>query len=75
MGQGEGDGVSKPTHRITVTIDAQYQHAAVTVPSASVCVSGSGNIDHFLDVFRAALVAAGYAAGTAEKLQIVEGDE
>jgi hypothetical protein len=58
------------THTVAVTITGQYPHGAQ--PRASVTVAGDGSIDHMLDAFRAALVAAGFAAQTAAQLTIAE---
>lgn len=61
-----------PTHTITVTIEGRYPHGEKQ--RASVSVDGDGDIDHMVETFQAALVAAGFAPATAGSLRITEGD-
>ncbi len=62
-----------PTHTITVTIEGRYPHGEKQ--RASVSVDGDGTLDHMVDTFQAAIVAAGYMASTAGTLRIGEVDE
>lgn len=46
------------THKIEITITGNYPHGAKQ--HASVSVSGTGDIEHFEQAFRAAMTAAGF---------------
>jgi len=55
------------THLVTITVTGRYldgerQHSSVTV-------AGDGGLDHMIDAFQAALVAAGFSTETAAKLE------
>ena len=54
------------THTVTITVTGNYPHGSKQ--QASVSMSGDGGLDHMLDAFRAALVAAGFSTDTAAKL-------
>ena len=58
------------THTITVAVDGRYPHGGTQ--RATVVVAGDGGLDHMLDTFRAALMAAGYSARIAESLDVRE---
>lgn len=66
-------GNTVPTHTITVTIEGRYPHGKTQ--RASVSVDGDGTLDHMVDTFQAAIVAAGYMPSTAGTLRIGEVDE
>jgi hypothetical protein len=57
------------THRITITLHGLYPHGKEH-EHASVTMAGDGSLDHFVDAFRAALVAAGVSASTAALLDM-----
>lgn len=59
------------SHVITVTVVGRYPHGEKQ--HASVTVAGDGSLDHMLDTFKASLVAAGFSAATAERLDVQEG--
>lgn len=64
------DAMDNLTHTVSISVDGRYahgqqQHCAVTI-------SGDGSLDHMLEAFTAALVAAGFAAETAAKLRCEE---
>jgi len=58
------------THTVKIEVVGMYQHGAKT--HASVSVTGDGSIDHMIDTFRAALVAAGFSSDTASRLDLIE---
>lgn len=60
------------THTVTIEVRGKYPHGA-GMQHASVTLAGSGNLDHMLDAFKAALVAAGFSTETAARLDVVEG--
>jgi hypothetical protein len=60
-----------PTHSVTVIVKARYPHNREH-QQASVTVDGDGDIEHMLDTFRAALVAAGFSATQADRLGMDE---
>jgi len=47
------------SHTITIIISGNYPHGQKQ--HASVTINGDGGIDHMVDVFSAALVAAGFS--------------
>lgn len=55
------------THAVTVTVHGKYPHGEQQ--HASVMVVGDGGLGHMVETFRAALVAAGFDAETAAKLE------
>jgi hypothetical protein len=61
------------THTIEVSISADYPDGVRH--RSSVSVSGDGSLDHAIDTFRAALVAAGFAASVAERLDVLADGE
>ena len=64
----------KPTHTVTITVTGHYSHGPAQ--HAQIALAGDGGLDHMLDAFKAALVAAGFAMATAAQLDIKEdGDE
>jgi len=62
------------THIITVHTDYKYLHADPKRRMYSVEVSGDGDIDHYLQAFRTALVAAGFDLETAARLDIKDSE-
>lgn len=58
------------THTVTITVEHRSHHAGPD--SASVTITGDGSIEHMLDAFQAALVAAGFAPDTAARLRLSE---
>lgn len=57
------------THRITITVHGLYPYGKEHA-YASVTMAGDGSLDHFVDAFRAALVASGVSASTAALLDM-----
>lgn len=57
------------THTVTVTVTGKYPHGQQQV-HASVTVAGDGSLDHMIDAFQAALVAAGFATDTAGRIGV-----
>lgn len=58
--------MAAPSHTVAVTITASTVHTGNQMVSVS--VDGSGDIDHMVETFRAALVAAGFTCATAATL-------
>ena len=58
------------SHKVTITVQGRYPHGGNQF--AEVSIGGDGGLEHMLDAFRAALVAAGFAAQTAQALQVGE---
>ena len=58
------------THTVTITVEHRSHHSGPG--SASVTITGDGSIEHMLDAFQAALVAAGFAPDTAARLRLSE---
>ena len=54
------------THKVEITISGNYPHGAKQ--HASVSISGDGGLDHMIEAFKTALIAAGFAIDTAKKL-------
>ena len=61
------------THIVEVTVTGQYPHGK-QAEHAKVRIAGQGDWDHFREVFKAALVAAGFSAGFAAKLDAIRFD-
>lgn len=61
---------STHTHVVSVTIKGRDPHGPQE--HSGVTVEGDGSIDHILQAFAAALVAAGFATDTAAKLVTLE---
>lgn len=59
------------THTISIRTDYRYRHGDTEKRTASVTVDGDGDLDHYIETFRAALVAAGFALATAAQLDLV----
>ena len=59
------------THTIDITITGNYTHGSKQ--HASVSLSGDGGLDHMIDAFKAALIAAGFAVDTVRKLDRLDG--
>ena len=59
-----------PTHAITITVTGNYPHGAKQ--HAQVVIAGDGGLDHMIDAFKAALIAAGFALETAKKLDEID---
>lgn len=62
----------RASHTVTITVAGRYPHGKEQQLSW-VTVAGDGSLDHMLDTFRAALVAAGFAPSTAGALTISGG--
>lgn len=63
------------SHILTIEASGHYIHGD-PVQRVRITAHGDGGIEHWLDTFKAALVAAGYAMDTAKRVQLVEdGDE
>lgn len=62
----QGGNMNELTHKVEITISGNYPHGARQ--HASVSVSGDGGLDHMIEAFKAALIAAGFAMDTAKKL-------
>ncbi len=56
----------------TVQIIVRHRYGAREVVAADLLVAGDGSIDHMVDSFQAALVAAGFSTDTAGRLNLVE---
>jgi len=54
------------THKIEITITGNYPHGSKQ--HASISISGDGGLDHMIESFKAALIAAGFSMETAKKL-------
>lgn len=59
------------THEIRMQCVAEYVHGESQ--KIELLVEGEGDIDHYLETFRAFLVASGFSSDTAKRLCI--GDE
>lgn len=53
----------EPTHFVQITVTGTYPHGGKQ--QASVSLSGDGGLDHMIEAFKAALVAAGFSVQTA----------
>lgn len=62
--------MNEPTHKIEITISGNYQHGSKQ--HAMVSLSGDGGLDHMIEAFKAALVAAGFSMDTAKKLDEID---
>jgi hypothetical protein len=51
------------THKVEITISGNYPHG--TKQHSSVSISGDGGLDHMIEAFKAALIAAGFSIDTA----------
>lgn len=60
------------THTIEITIHGNYPHGVKQ--HSSVSISGDGGIDHMIDAFKAALIAAGFTAKTAQRIFVEDRD-
>lgn len=58
------------THSIEITIAGNYQHGQKQ--HVKVQMSGDGGLDHMLEAFKAALVAAGFSLETAASLDRID---
>ena len=58
------------THTVTVTVTGNYAHGPKQ--HATVMMAGAGDVEHMLDAFRAAMVAAGFSTALAAKLDIAQ---
>ncbi len=58
------------THSIEITIMGNYPHGQKQ--HAKVQMSGDGGLDHMIEAFKAALVAAGFSLEAAASLDRVE---
>ena len=59
-------GMDELTHKVEITISGNYPHG--NKQHAMVSLSGNGGLDHMIEAFKAALIAAGFSIGTAKKL-------
>ena len=57
------------THIITVTVTGRYMHGKEQ-EHAQVRIGGNGDLDHFIETFRSALVASGFG-DMAENLRML----
>lgn len=55
----------------TYTVRIEYQDKGRRDPRVEILTEGDGGIDHWLDTFRAALVAAGFAVNTARRVVLM----
>lgn len=62
--------MNEPTHKIEITISGNYPHGSKQ--HAMVSLSGDGGLDHMIEAFKAALVAAGFSMDTAKKLDEID---
>jgi len=53
-------------HKVEITVSGNYTHGQKQ--HAMVSISGNGDLNHMIESFKAALIAAGFALGTAAKL-------
>jgi hypothetical protein len=60
------------THSVTVIVCGNYPHGQKQ--HAKVEIAGDGSLDHVIDAFRAALVAAGFSVGVAQQLDMQPND-
>ena len=58
------------THTVTITVTGKYPHGSRE--HCSVTLAGHGDLDHMIEAFKAALVAAGFSVATAAKLDGLE---
>lgn len=58
------------SHTIEISINGNYVHGPKQ--HVSVVLSGDGGLDHFIEAFKTALVAAGFAMDTVKKLDDLE---
>jgi hypothetical protein len=65
--------VPKHSHTVHVLVCGSYPHGQQQ--HVSLEISGDGGLDHMLDTFRAALVAAGFSTEVASRLDILESSE
>ena len=62
------------SHILTIEASGNYIHGD-PVPRARITAHGDGGIEQWLDTFKAALVAAGYALYTAKRIRLVEDED
>jgi hypothetical protein len=58
------------THKIEIIISGNYTHGPRQY--ASVTMGGDGGLDHMIEAFKAAMVAAGFSLETAKKLEFFD---
>jgi len=58
------------THTISIRTDYKYLHGDPDKRTSIVTIDGDGDLDHYIETFRTALVAAGFAMETAARLDI-----
>ena len=63
------DTAYEHSHKVTVSVVGSYSHGPRQ--RVEVSIAGDGSLDHMIEVFRAALVAAGFSAETAAQLDEV----
>lgn len=56
------------THTVTIAVSGNYPHGAKA--HASVTLSGDGGLDHMIEAFKTALVAAGFSLAVAARLDV-----
>lgn len=57
---------NEPTHKVEITVSGNYTHGQKQ--HAMVSIGGNGDLNHMIESFKAALIAAGFAMDTAAKL-------
>lgn len=55
------------THSIEITIIGNYPHGHKQ--HASITLAGNGDLDHMIEAFKAALIAAGFSLDVVRKLE------
>lgn len=58
------------THVVEITVIGNYPNGQKQ--QAKVSISGDGDLDHMIEAFKAALVAAGFSTDIAKKLDLVD---
>lgn len=62
--------IDELTHSVEITITGNYPHGQKQ--HARVQMSGDGGLDHMIEAFKAALVAAGFSLQTASSLDRID---
>ena len=60
------------SHTISIVTEFKYWHSDPKSHMYSIEVSGDGDIDHYLQAFRTALLAAGFTTDLIDRLVIQE---
>lgn len=64
--EDKGNEMDKMAHSIEITITGNYPHGQKQ--HAKVAIAGDGGLDHMIESFKAALVAAGFSLETAASI-------